>query len=251
MSKINRLITNGVSYELQDYELSTAVSNINGIVKSSYGALVEAIAGEDYGYPVLKGENAPTSSIIAEVGQHYVDTTATVLNGKPAEYVCINKGSNSSTWLAVGNGATGGATGNVNLSIIADFYNSSYTYVVGDIVIYNNLLYRCVINMHKSEEWVYDHWEHITIKTLVDKIQNDLKNNYQSNLANFTELYNDIEYLNTNINSLNTRVDGCKANINELNTFLNTKAPMYTYGTTDLKAGIDPLETGKLYFVYE
>ena len=29
------------------------------------------------------------------------------------------------------------------------------------------------------------------------------------------------------------------------------KAPAYTYGTTDLTAGTSPLETGKLYFVYE
>lgn len=28
-------------------------------------------------------------------------------------------------------------------------------------------------------------------------------------------------------------------------------APAYTYGTTDLTAGSSPLETGKLYFVYE
>lgn len=34
-------------------------------------------------------------------------------------------------------------------------------------------------------------------------------------------------------------------------TALNDKAPAYTYGTTDLTAGSSPLETGKLYFVYE
>lgn len=28
-------------------------------------------------------------------------------------------------------------------------------------------------------------------------------------------------------------------------------APMYTYGTEDLQAGVTPLETGKLHFVYE
>jgi hypothetical protein len=28
-------------------------------------------------------------------------------------------------------------------------------------------------------------------------------------------------------------------------------APAYTYGTTDLTEGTSPLETGKLYFVYE
>ena len=30
-----------------------------------------------------------------------------------------------------------------------------------------------------------------------------------------------------------------------------TRAPMYDYGTTDLTAGVSPLATGKLYFVYE
>lgn len=34
-------------------------------------------------------------------------------------------------------------------------------------------------------------------------------------------------------------------------TALDDKAPAYTYGTTDLTAGSSPLETGKLYFVYE
>ncbi|MBC8537268.1 collagen-like protein [Clostridiales bacterium BX7] len=34
-------------------------------------------------------------------------------------------------------------------------------------------------------------------------------------------------------------------------TALNDKAPAYTYGTTDLEAGVSTLETGKLYFVYE
>ena len=28
-------------------------------------------------------------------------------------------------------------------------------------------------------------------------------------------------------------------------------APAYTYGTDDLEAGVTPLETGKLHFVYE
>ena len=34
-------------------------------------------------------------------------------------------------------------------------------------------------------------------------------------------------------------------------TALNDKAPAYTYGTTDLEAGVSTLETGKLHFIYE
>ena len=37
----------------------------------------------------------------------------------------------------------------------------------------------------------------------------------------------------------------------EVNNLLSAKAPAYTYGTEDLTAGTSPLETGKLYFVYE
>lgn len=37
----------------------------------------------------------------------------------------------------------------------------------------------------------------------------------------------------------------------DIRTELANKAPMYTYGTEDLVAGSSPLETGKLYFVYE
>ena len=38
---------------------------------------------------------------------------------------------------------------------------------------------------------------------------------------------------------------------NEAKTAADSKAPMYTYGTTDLTAGSSSLESGKLYFVYE
>lgn len=32
---------------------------------------------------------------------------------------------------------------------------------------------------------------------------------------------------------------------------MESKAPMYTYSTSDIAAGSSRLETGKLYFVYE
>lgn len=47
-----------------------------------------------------------------------------------------------------------------------------------------------------------------------------------------------------------------KINSNTQTAYLQTPnaapvAPMYSYGTGDLEAGASPLETGKLYFVYE
>lgn len=65
-------------------------------------------------------------------------------------------------------------------------------------------------------------------------------------------------------------MDNFNQRINETNTALQKKAdlgedgkvptaqippmdyaPAYTYGTEDMTAGTSPLETGKLYFVYE
>lgn len=37
----------------------------------------------------------------------------------------------------------------------------------------------------------------------------------------------------------------------DIRTLVNSKAPMYTYGTEDLTAGTSELATGTLYFVYE
>lgn len=39
--------------------------------------------------------------------------------------------------------------------------------------------------------------------------------------------------------------------VEALTTDINSKAPMYQYGTTDLTPGVSDLATGTLYFVYE
>ena len=36
-----------------------------------------------------------------------------------------------------------------------------------------------------------------------------------------------------------------------IRTLQQTKAPMYSYGTNDLQAGVSALESGKLHFIYE
>jgi hypothetical protein len=46
-------------------------------------------------------------------------------------------------------------------------------------------------------------------------------------------------------------VEGAPADAKATGDAIATKAPLYTYGTTDLVAGETPLETGKLHFVYE
>lgn len=51
--------------------------------------------------------------------------------------------------------------------------------------------------------------------------------------------------------STNDFTDTYKSKLDNLDSSLSTKAPAYSYGTTDLTAGTSALATGKLYFVYE
>ena len=51
--------------------------------------------------------------------------------------------------------------------------------------------------------------------------------------------------------STNDFTDTYKLKLDNLDSSLSTKAPAYSYSTTDLTAGTSTLATGKLYFVYE
>ena len=161
MEKLNKVTTNGTTYTLQDYELNNSLSGINGLVKSSIGYLTEAIAGIDYDYPVLVGTSAPTPNTKGEIGQRYINKNATMQNGLAAEYVCTSVGS-VYTWIPIG------TIGNV-LTIIADTYSPSSTYEIGDIVVYENYLYKCSVKIAKGEEWISSHWVSITIESLINE----------------------------------------------------------------------------------
>ena len=52
-------------------------------------------------------------------------------------------------------------------------------------------------------------------------------------------------------NSAATAAANAQTTAANAQTTADSKAPMYTYGTTDMTAGTSALETGKLYFVYE
>ena len=77
-----------------------------------------------------------------------------------------------------------------------------------------------------------------------------------------TQLENNTTTINNLITAINNLPDaitidatltqsGQAADAKETGDALLGKAPMYTYGTSDMIAGTSALETGKLYFVYE
>lgn len=56
---------------------------------------------------------------------------------------------------------------------------------------------------------------------------------------------------NTQAQTNKNNIESLNQSIININNSLSDYAPKYTYGMDDLEAGSSPLETGKLYFVYE
>jgi hypothetical protein len=58
-------------------------------------------------------------------------------------------------------------------------------------------------------------------------------------------------YLEGKISAVQTAADSAASAAAIAQTTADSKAPAYTYGTTDLTAGSSSLTTGQLHFVYE
>ena len=64
-----------------------------------------------------------------------------------------------------------------------------------------------------------------------------------------------VDAINSSVETVQENVDTLTASVEELQEAASGAegkfAPAYTYGTDNLEAGVTPLETGKLHFVYE
>lgn len=69
---------------------------VPGIIKGDgYGGFEQAVPGEDYEPPAVKGNAAPTTATVGVVGQHYITSA-----GK--EYVCLGKNGEDYIWTIAG-----------------------------------------------------------------------------------------------------------------------------------------------------
>ena len=64
------------------------------------------------------------------------------------------------------------------IASISDAFSDTNTYIVGDVVIYNNLLYRCKTAVTTPGAWTgSDNWERITIEDLIDTVKSSVATN--------------------------------------------------------------------------
>lgn len=63
-------------------------------------------------------------------------------------------------------------SGGGNTDIIANYYDSTATYAVGDYCIYNNELYRCTTAITTAEAWNSSHWSSTSVDSELDSKMN-------------------------------------------------------------------------------
>lgn len=81
--------------------------------------------------------------------------------------------------------------------LLGDIYSSSSTYKVGDLVIYNNSLYKCNTDITTAEEWNASHW---TLSTLSKELKSIGKPTVLwTGKYNFSTDYNDKITLSSSI----------------------------------------------------
>ncbi len=58
--------------------------------------------------------------------------------------------------------------------LLGDEYNSNSTYSKGDLIIYNNTLYKCNTNITTAEEWNASHWTTTSLSNEINNKQDKL-----------------------------------------------------------------------------
>jgi hypothetical protein len=96
------------------------------------------------------------------------------------------------------NSADAKATGAV--SDLADAYDSTSTYNVGDYVIYNNILYRCITAITVPESFDGTHWARTTVEEIITQVNSNLSaiNKY----FNSSEMYSTTRVVSAGLNQL-------------------------------------------------
>lgn len=101
---------------------------------------------------------------------------------------------NIATVTTTANSASAKASGAI--SDISDEYDPTSTYAVGDLVIYNNLLYKCTTAITVPEAFDGTHWTRTTIEELVDTINSNLSASTEKTISLTTSQYESIEHAN-------------------------------------------------------
>ena len=77
---------------------------------------------------------------------------------------------------------------------LAASYSSSSTYQVGDIVIYNGELYKCITAVSTAEEWDETKWQQTTVGSAIGSIDDSSKEDKANKVTSLSSSSTDTQY---------------------------------------------------------
>lgn len=119
------------------------------------------------------------------------------------------------------------------IASVSDIFSTSSTYTVGEIVIYNNLLYECITNVTTPGAWTGSaNWVRITIEDILARKQNKTDNSLATSNKTVTGAINEVN-TNTNnntssINALTTAMGGANFEVKILDGNTDVFSKEYT-----------------------
>jgi hypothetical protein len=161
-----------VDYNGDMLKIDTALKNVADAEAASaedIQELQDAIGAEGLTGRITDIEN-DVSDIKTEIGSVELPTTAQSLTGAIAELKGVNDDQNTAIGLNATNIAqVGGAVEGVSqlAYTIANVYDSSATYAVGDYAIYQNTLYKCTTAINVGETFDPAKWTSVKVMSEV------------------------------------------------------------------------------------
>ena len=167
----NLITSGGVKTALDTKLDKPAIAGTNGQILTSDGqggqswedpveAPIQSIIIEGESNPLTPDSNGQVTIPAEEPDTLDIDATPTL----------------NSTHLVESGGVKSALDAKTNLSVIAPSYDSTSTYAVGDIVIYNGVLYKCTTAISTAEAWDATHWTAKDVDTVIRENQPDLSN---------------------------------------------------------------------------
>ena len=108
-----------------------------------------------------------------------------------------------------------------------DTYSASSTYALGDLVIYNSLLYKCTTAITVAEAWTVAHWTQVNLVDSCNYINNNtVKYAILSEQANYTYNFNGQTHAFQNITLTNNIADNKTITVHFVETGLGDNMEM-------------------------
>ena len=109
----------------------------------------------------------------------------------------LSDASGASTTATTANSKASGA-----IASISENFDNTATYAVGDLVMYNNLLYKCIAEIAVPGDWTGStNWSRVTVDDMVGNLGNLNTEHKTSLVAAVNDVYSGISDAETNINN--------------------------------------------------